>query len=393
MMGWTMDDEGKERAKRRAARLDMLARQRSSRSDGAAASGMTWGRNGMTVGASLSHEALSREVTSPGVSPGILAPQTLPPRSIGSHATLRGPVDDTQTRAPPPRRSLPPPSPPSPSPLPAPSPSLPRRIGRGAARLLEVLVLVVVIGGVGFLAGGFLRYLDRVEGFVPAPVASVPLADGIVVLTGGPDRLASAGDLLEAGRAPRLLVSGVNEATTPSDVATLLGINDALLDCCVTLGFEALDTRGNAREAAGWLVANPLSDTSAPDTAPSDASPSDTVSDPEPHLIVVTSNYHMQRALYELRHAVPGVELVPYAVTGIDLEREGWWREASNWRVLTSEYAKTLLAMSRRIGWLDGALTHLLGPSAPGSGVAPGSAVSPRPDVVVRDETNAESRA
>ena len=237
--------------------------------------------------------------------------------------------------------------------------------------MLELLVLVVVIGGLGFLAGGFLRYLDRVESFETVPVASIAPADGIVVLTGGPDRLSAAGDLLEAERAPRLLVSGVNASATPVAVAELLGIDNALLECCVTLGFEALDTRGNAEETAEWLTAEPPSNAAAPSMS---------------RVIVVTSNYHMQRALYELRHAVPGVELVPYGVTGIDLDREGWWREASNWRVLAGEYSKTLLAMSRRIDWLDGIVTRLLGPSAPGSGVMR--------DVSPSDNTpNVESRA
>ena len=67
--------------------------------------------------------------------------------------------------------------------------------------------------------------------------------------------------------------------------------SNRLFNCCVDLGFEAEDTVGNAQEIAAWA----------------DAKGYDS-------LIVVTSDYHMPRALTEIRAAAPGVELTAYAV-------------------------------------------------------------------------------
>lgn len=201
-----------------------------------------------------------------------------------------------------------------------------RRAGGGLARLVTTLVVVAVIAAAGFTAGAALRYLDRVDGFAPPALALVERADAIAVLTGGSERIAAAGRLLEAGRAGRLLVSGVNERASERQLRGLLGVGPDLFSCCVTLDFAALDTRGNARETARWMEGVPVGDTRPP------------------RLIVVTSNYHMERSLLELSRAMPDVELVPYAVRGVDLDTERWWADASNVRVLAGEFVKLQLA-------------------------------------------------
>ena len=66
-------------------------------------------------------------------------------------------------------------------------------------------------------------------------------------------------------------------------------------------------------------------------------------------LIVVTSDYHMPRALTEIRAAAPGVELTPYAVETPSLDNTGWWRAAVTARRMTLEYMKYLAALGRAL--------------------------------------------
>ena len=212
-----------------------------------------------------------------------------------------------------------------------PRPPLYRRAGRGIVRLVTTLVIVCAIGALGFMGGAMLRYLDRVDGYAPPALASVARADAIAVLTGGSDRIAAAGRLLEAGRAERLLVSGVNEVTTEPQVRGLLGVGRDLFECCVTLGFKALDTLGNARETAAWVARVP----------PPEGE--------RARLIVVTSNYHMERALVELRRVMPEVDLDPYPVRGVELDDEDWWQQAGTWRLLLGEFVKLQLARARDV--------------------------------------------
>ncbi|HEX5538133.1 MAG TPA: YdcF family protein [Sphingobium sp.] len=106
--------------------------------------------------------------------------------------------------------------------------------------------------------------------------------DAIVVLTGGSGRLSRGITLLEEGGAKRMLISGVDRAVKPHELAVRYDAPDRLFDCCITLGHEAIDTRSNAIETAQWLERRGY----------------DTVR-------LITSDWHMRRAAFELRQALP----------------------------------------------------------------------------------------
>ena len=55
----------------------------------------------------------------------------------------------------------------------------------------------------------------------------------------------------------------------------------------------------------------------------------------------------MPRSLMEIRSALPGVELTPYAVKTPALDDRGWWRVAVTARRMTLEYMKYLTVMVR----------------------------------------------
>ena len=64
-------------------------------------------------------------------------------------------------------------------------------------------------------------------------------------------------------------------------------------------------------------------------------------------LIVVTSNYHMPRAIVELSHAMPDIKLIPFAVVGDKWRDEPWWTSGAAVRLLLSEYVKYVAAEVR----------------------------------------------
>ena len=149
-------------------------------------------------------------------------------------------------------------------------------------------------------------------------------ADGIVVLTGGASRVMDALELLASGRGKRLLITGVNPGTTTADIAHQLGNFDRLLACCVDLDYSALNTLGNAVQTRRWALEHGFS-----------------------ALIVVTSAYHMPRALAELAHQLPEVSLIPYPVVSDRLRIEPWWSNGTTTRLVLSEYLKFLFAKVR----------------------------------------------
>ncbi len=116
-------------------------------------------------------------------------------------------------------------------------------------------------------------------------------ADGIVVLTGGADRVAAGLHLLEEGRAPALLISGVGHGSGLDAIVRGLGLDAKTLNAPVALGRAARTTRGNAEETAAWAHQHDAHS-----------------------LIVVTAGYHMPRALLEIGRALPGIALHPAPV-------------------------------------------------------------------------------
>jgi uncharacterized SAM-binding protein YcdF (DUF218 family) len=149
-------------------------------------------------------------------------------------------------------------------------------------------------------------------------------ADGIVVLTGGSSRVSDAMELLAGGYGRRLLISGVHPTNAASDISRSLPDNQSLLRCCVDLDRSAVNTRSNAAETRRWVRERGFKS-----------------------LIVVTSNYHMPRAIVELSHAMPDVALIPFSVVGDKWRDEPWWTSGTTLRLLLSEYAKYVAAELR----------------------------------------------
>jgi uncharacterized SAM-binding protein YcdF (DUF218 family) len=149
-------------------------------------------------------------------------------------------------------------------------------------------------------------------------------ADGIVVLTGGTSRITDALELLSAGRGRRLLITGVNPGTTTTDIARQFAEYGKALACCVDLDYSAINTLGNAVETRRWAIDRGFHS-----------------------LIVVTSAYHMPRALAEIAHQLPKVVLVPYPVVSDRLRIEPWWSNSATAKLVLSEYFKYLFARLR----------------------------------------------
>jgi len=185
-------------------------------------------------------------------------------------------------------------------------------------RLLAIIGVIALI----WLAGLF-AFAHRVRELTPAEEPG--RADAVVALTGpSSERVNAAIRLLDQGKGERVLISGVNREVRRRELRALVPGSSRLFNCCVDLGFEAEDTVGNAQEIAAWARAKGYDD-----------------------LIVVTSDYHMPRSLVEIRGAMPGVKLTPYAVSTPSLDNARWWRAAVTARRMTLEYMKYLVALGR----------------------------------------------
>jgi uncharacterized SAM-binding protein YcdF (DUF218 family) len=149
------------------------------------------------------------------------------------------------------------------------------------------VILRVAGSGATLWALGFVWFALALPEKTPASPT-----DAIIVPTGAGGRIARGLELLRAGNAQHLLVTGVDPEVKPGEFAAEYNVTPKLMRCCVTLDFAAVDTRSNASESAAWVAKGRYK-----------------------RLRLVTSDWHMRRAAFELGRALPpDVEVIQDAV-------------------------------------------------------------------------------
>lgn len=175
--------------------------------------------------------------------------------------------------------------------------------------LVRLIAFAPLLWALGFVAFVFL---------LPQPADPNIRTDVIVVPTGGPGRIARGIDILAAGKASRMLISGADRSTSAASIARVGSLDRRLFACCVDVGHEASNTRANAEETRDWLKGRKAKS-----------------------LRLVTTDWHMPRARFELERELGNdITIVSDAVdSDADLN------------VLVREYNKFLL---RRVAALGG---------------------------------------
>lgn len=205
--------------------------------------------------------------------------------------------------------------------------------------LIRIMVILVATG---LLVAGwdFSRFVARADRAVtPDPPLN---AEAVTALTGGADaRIITAIQLADSLDVP-LLISGVNVDTTAADIARITGVDVGRIDCCVTLGKAAATTEGNGVEVADWSRRTKVR-----------------------RIIVVTSEYHMDRALLELQRAMPEGNFIPHAVMTTKVPPADWYKDTSTAKLLIDEWIKYRLAGLRGATLDAGKPTDSIKPAAP----------------------------
>ena len=200
----------------------------------------------------------------------------------------------------------------------------------GLARWIGFLTMAAGATGLILLAGGFSWFVLHIAS---EEVSLETKADGIVALTGSAARIPDAIELLASERGKRLLITGVHRATSAKEIARLTPLYSKYFTCCIDLDRSALNTFGNALETRRWARQHNFNS-----------------------LIVVTSNWHMPRAMAELAHQLPDVTLTAYPVISEKEKVEPWWSSVDTARFLFAEYLKYVLALARMHLDTDGAV-------------------------------------
>lgn len=175
-------------------------------------------------------------------------------------------------------------------------------------KLLKTLLFLVML----LWGGGYVLFVINVLDKHPLRVTEK--TDAIIVLTGGNHRIDTGLTLFASDLSPHLFITGVYKSVDKDELITRWkGEPETLPDCCITLGHHATTTHENAIETKGWLEGKDIK-----------------------IVRLVTSTYHMDRALLELGHLVEGIVMIPHPVEDYHV------KEVKFWQLTFEEYNKIL---------------------------------------------------
>jgi uncharacterized SAM-binding protein YcdF (DUF218 family) len=189
---------------------------------------------------------------------------------------------------------------------------------------LKLALLVIMLWLFGFVVYAYTSVSMRAD----KPDVKT---DSVVVLTGDEKRIETGLSLLAQGLSGNLFISGVHKDVTEQDIRAMWNGSPPLPACCIVLGQTAMTTQQNGRETALWISSMQFK-----------------------VIRLVTSKYHMHRAVMELNHAAPDVKIIREPVTDktTDIKSERLWQ------LLFSEYNKTLFRAIQILSGVFPAAAH-----------------------------------
>ena len=160
---------------------------------------------------------------------------------------------------------------------------------------------------------------------------SVTLNSNIVILTGGSNRIKDGLKIINnvdifTKANLKILISGTGKGFTKKSLKEMLtlNINLKLLECCIELESISKDTYSNASETYKWVKMNNIN-----------------------KFILITSNYHMPRAILEFKNKMPNLEIFIYPITPKNHDITNWLNSSETFSLIFIEYSKLLIASLR----------------------------------------------
>ena len=153
----------------------------------------------------------------------------------------------------------------------------------------------------------------------------------IVILTGGSNRIKDGLKIINKFDSAnnfyfKILVSGTGKGFTKSSLRKILNssFDLKLLDCCLELESVSKNTFSNATETFKWATKNNIK-----------------------QFILITSNYHMPRALLEFRHKMPNIKIYTHPITPKKHNINKWLSSTETFSLILMEFSKFLIASFR----------------------------------------------
>ena len=153
----------------------------------------------------------------------------------------------------------------------------------------------------------------------------------IVILTGGANRIKDGLKIIENFKNSKninykILVSGTGKGFTKNSLKKKLGpnFNTQLIQCCIDLDSVSKNTLTNASETFKWTSRNDIKE-----------------------FILITSNYHMPRAILEFKNVMPNLKIYTFVITPKKHDIKNWLSSYQTFSLIFTEYCKFIISSLR----------------------------------------------
>ena len=153
----------------------------------------------------------------------------------------------------------------------------------------------------------------------------------IVILTGGTNRIKDGLNIInhfdKSKRTNfKILVSGTGKGFSKNSLIKQIGpnFNPKLIECCIYLDSVSKNTFTNAIETSKWANRNDLKE-----------------------FILITSNYHMPRAILEFKNVMPNHKIYTFPITPRKHNIKEWMSSYETFSLIFKEFCKYIVSNLR----------------------------------------------
>ena len=156
-------------------------------------------------------------------------------------------------------------------------------------------------------------------------------SSNIVILTGGTNRIKDGLNIInhfdKSKRTSfKILVSGTGKGFSKNSLIKQIGpnFNPKLIECCIYLDSVSKNTFTNAIETSKWANRNDLKE-----------------------FILITSNYHMPRAILEFKNVMPNHKIYTFPITPRKHNIKKWMSSYETFSLIFKEFCKYIVSNLR----------------------------------------------
>jgi uncharacterized SAM-binding protein YcdF (DUF218 family) len=187
------------------------------------------------------------------------------------------------------------------------------------------IILILIIS---YFFVGLFNFHDKI---LSLEVNKNIVNSNIVILTGGSNRIKEGlkvvKDIDKRTKDDfKILISGTGKGFTKASLKKILtsNFNLKLVECCIELESRSKDTYSNASETYKWTKKNAINS-----------------------IILITSNYHMPRAILEFKNRMPNLKIYTYPITPKNHDVKNWLNSSDTVSLIFFEYSKLLISNLR----------------------------------------------